>query len=182
MNARPRARLRSSRAERSSPVTARPRLRQVETTLRLGVLEIGGIVDDSWKTGSASQTAIGALVGFGGDYRGVLRLEALGELGGQRYGNFFENPNIVTSSSTSQWFAYVGLRPGIAFRIDMSGSGTGGGTGGTGLIIGLWGFVRWDLTTADMPVTVRSGAGTSPGSLKLGGATVGAVARVGLDF
>ncbi len=144
--------------------------------LHLGILELGAIADTSWKSGSASQTAIGALAGIGGDYRKVLRLEALGEIGGQRYGNFLENPDIVTASSNNQWFAYVGLRPGIAYRIPV------GETGSTGVLVGLWAYVRWDLTTANVPMTVRSASGTAPANMELGGTTIGAVARLGLDF
>lgn len=141
--------------------------------LHLGILEIGAIGDVSWKSGSASQTAIGALVGVGGDVHGTLRLELLGEVGGHRYGNFAENPNIVTSSSSSEWLAYVGLRPGIAYRIPV---------GEMGVVIGIWGFARWDLSTSDVPVTVGSAGSASPGTLELGGTSIGAVARFGVDF
>jgi hypothetical protein len=141
--------------------------------LHLGTFELGAIADTSWKSGSASQTAIGGLVGIGGDLGGALRLELLGEAGGQRYGNFFENPRIVTASSSSEWFAYLGLRPGIAFRFSP---------GRPGVILGIWGFARWDLTTSNVPVTVGSVDNTTPGSVKLGGTTIGAVARLGFDF
>lgn len=141
--------------------------------LHLGFVELGAIADVSWKGGSASQSAVGALVGVGGDMGGALRFEALGEIGGHRYGNFVKNPDVVTASSNAEWLAYVGLRPGIAYRIDL---------GGSGVLIGVWGFVRWDLSTSSVPVTVRTAAEASPGTLKVGGATIGAVARVGLDF
>jgi hypothetical protein len=140
--------------------------------LHLGLLELGGIFDVSWKGGSASQTAIGALVGVGGDMGGALRLELLGEVGGHRYGNFVENPDVVTASSSSEWLAYVGLRPGLAYRFDL---------GGSGLLVGIWAFVRWDLSSSNVPVTVRS-APSERANLEVGGATIGAVARVGLDF
>lgn len=141
--------------------------------LHLGLLEVGAIADVSWKSGSASQTALGALVGVGGDVGRSLRLELLGEVGGHRYGNFTENPDIVTSSSSSEWFAYVGVRPGIAFRFPM---------GDAAFLVGVWGFARWDLTTSDVPVTVGSADSASPGSVELGGTTIGAVARIGFDF
>lgn len=141
--------------------------------LHLGILELGAVGDISWKSGSASQTALGALVGIGGDVRGALRLELLGEIGGHRYGNFAENPNIVTASSSSEWLAYVGVRPGIAYRIPV---------GDMGVVVGIWAFARWDLTTKDVPVTVASAGSTSPGTVELGGTTIGAVARFGLDF
>ena len=143
-----------------------------DAILHLGTLELGAIVDTSFKSGSASQTAVGALAGIGFDLS-RLRLEALGEIGGQRYGDFTKNPSIITASSKQEWLAYVGLRPGIAYRFDV---------GPAGFMIGLWGFVRWDLTSSNVPVTVASASGTSPGSVKLGGTTIGAVARVGLDF
>jgi hypothetical protein len=140
--------------------------------LHLGTLELGAIADTSFKSGSASQTAIGGLAGFGWNLLG-LRLEALGEAGGQRYGDFLKNPSILAASSKSEWLAYVGLRPGLTYRFDA---------GPAGVLVGLWAFVRWDLTTSNVPVTVASASGASPGSVKLGGATIGAVARVGLDF
>ncbi len=141
--------------------------------LHLGILEIGAIADVSWKTGSASQTAIGALVGVGGDVGGAFRLELLGEIGGHRYGNFAENPRIVTASSSEEWLAYVGLRPGVAYRFPV---------GEMGVVIGIWGFARWDLSTSDVPVTVGSAGSASPGTVELGGTSIGAVARIGLDF
>jgi hypothetical protein len=139
--------------------------------LHLGLLELGAIGDVTWKSGSASQTAIGALGGVGFDLGG-FRLEALGEAGGHRIGNFTENPSIVTSSSTSQWLAYLGLRPGIAYRFGEK----------SGFILGLWGYARWDVTSKNVPVTVASAGGTAPGELKLGGTTVGATVRLGYDF
>jgi hypothetical protein len=142
----------------------------------LGLFELGAIVDTSWKSGSASQTAIGGLIGVGGDMGGWLRLEALGEVGGQRYGNFANNPNIVTSSSSQEWFTYVGLRPGVAWRVAT------GESGDTGIILGLWGFARWDLTTSTVPVTVGNVGSTAPGSVKLGGTTIGAELRLGFEF
>lgn len=141
--------------------------------LHLGWFEIGAIVDHSWKSGSASQTAIGALAGVGYDLGGWLRLEALAEAGGQRYGNFAEDPDI-TSSSSSEWLAYVGLRPGVAVRMPV------GATRKTAVLVGIWGFARWDVTDATVPVSVRGV--DNAGDLELGGTTIGATLRLGLDF
>lgn len=138
----------------------------------LGLLEIGAIADFSWKSGSARQTAVGGLIGVGGDM-GQLRLELLGEVGGQRYGDFTENREILTASSSEEWFAYVGVRPGIAYRFSSDGPG---------FIIGIWGFARWDLDSSDVRVTVARADDVSAGSLELGGTTIGAVARLGFDF
>lgn len=140
----------------------------------LGLFELGAIIDTSWKSGSASQTAVGGLIGVGGDMDGWLRLEALGEVGAQRYGNFAENPDIVTSGS-DQWFMYLGLRPGVAIRLPVS-------EGKTGVLVGVWGFARWDLSSSDVPVTVGSAGSVSPGSVSVGGTTIGAELRLGLDF
>jgi hypothetical protein len=144
--------------------------------LHMGLFELGAIIDTSWKSGSASQTALGALIGVGGDYAGWLRLEALGELGAQRYGNFANNPDIVTSGSSEEWFMYVGLRPGVAVHIPL------GEDGKIGALVGVWGFARWDLTTSTVPVTVGNASSTSAGSLKLGGTTLGAELRLGFEF
>ncbi|HYG67402.1 MAG TPA: hypothetical protein VD838_07070, partial [Anaeromyxobacteraceae bacterium] len=139
----------------------------------LGTLELGAIVDTSFDSGHARQLAIGGLVGVGFDLAEVIRIEALGEVGAQRYGDFTEDRDIVTSSSSDQWFAYVGLRPGIAFHFNPYGPG---------FVLGLWGFVRWDLDSTEMDVTVASADDVSPGSIELGGTTIGAVARLGVEF
>ena len=144
--------------------------------LHMGLFELGAIIDTSWKSGSASQTALGALIGVGGDYAGWLRLEALGEVGGQRYGNFGNDPSIVTSGSSQEWLMYVGLRPGVAVHVPLAEGGK------IGALLGVWGFARWDLNTSNVPETVGNAGSTSPGSVKLGGTTVGAELRFGLEF
>jgi hypothetical protein len=141
--------------------------------LHLGALELGAIADTSFDSGSARQLAIGGLIGFGFDIARAIRLEALGEIGAQRYGDFTENTDIITASSSEEWFAYVGLRPGIAFRFNPDG---------TGLVLGIWGYARWDLDSTDVDVTVASADDVEPGSIELGGTSIGAVARIGIDF
>jgi hypothetical protein len=144
--------------------------------LHLGTFELGAIVDHAWKSGSATQTAIGGLIGLGGDVGGWLRLEALGEIGGQKYGNITSG-DVTSSGSSSEWLMYLGLRPGIAVRVPVGDPKTG-----PAVLVGIWGFARWDLNTTSVPVTVGSAGNTSPGSIKLGGTTVGAELRLGLDF
>lgn len=136
-----------------------------------GPLELGAIGDVTWHHGSASQSALGALLGLKLDL-GSIRLDALGEAGGHRYGNLAADPDVVTASRTDQWLAYVGLRPGIAFT-----------WGKPGPLIGLWAFARWDLTSKRVPLTVAgTGGATAGGSVKLGGPTIGAALRVGFGF
>ena len=65
------------------------------------------------------------------------------------------------------------MRPGIAFRITQDSPS---------FLIGIWGFARWDLDNKKVPVTVASADNTAPGSIELGGTTIGAVARIGIDF
>lgn len=136
-----------------------------------GPLELGAIADVTWKKHSASQTALGALLGLK-LASGPVRLDLLGEAGGHRYGNLADDPKVVTASKTDQWFAYVGLRPGIAFTM-----------GQPGLLIGVWTFVRWDLTDKRVPITVAETSGsTANGSIKLGGPSIGATLRLGVQF
>jgi hypothetical protein len=138
--------------------------------LRFGILDIGAIVDTTISDRGPDQTAIGALAGIRlGD---KLRLDLLGEIGGQHYGNVFEDSDVVTGSTKEQWLMYVGLRPGVAYRL---------GSEGMGLVVGVWGFVRWDLTDKTVPVNAGSGV-PSAGDVDLGGTTIGATARVGIEF
>ena len=135
--------------------------------LNLNGLELGAIADVTFGSNTASQTAIGGLAGAALSL-GPTKLDLLAEAGGHRYGNFVSNTDIVTASSSNQWLFYVGLRPGISFRLDGP------------LTLGLWAFVRWDVTSQNVPVTV--GSAGSAGSYKLGGTTVGATVRLGFDL
>jgi hypothetical protein len=139
--------------------------------LNLGALELGAIVDRTFGDG-VTQTALGGLVGVRlGD---KLRLDLLGELGGHRFGDVADDPSVVTGSSADEWLFYVGLRPGLAYRIDL--------VPGVGLLIGVWGFARWDVTDKTVPVTVRGSTGLAPGEVELGGISIGATLRAGIAF
>jgi len=140
--------------------------------LGLGGLELGVIADTTFASSSASQTAVGGLGGFRFDV-GALRVDALAEVGGHRYGSFLEDPSVITASSTEEWLLYLGLRPGVAFRF---------GTGRPGVLVGVWGFARWDVSDKHVPVTVSSAGGAAPGTVKLGGTSIGATLRLGLEF
>jgi hypothetical protein len=138
--------------------------------LDLGGLELGAIVDKTFGDG-VTQTALGGLVGLRlGD---KLRLDLLGEAGGHRFGDFSDDPSVVTASSSDEWLFYVGLRPGLAYRIDL--------LPGVGILVGVWGFVRWDVTDKSVPITVRGATG-APGDLELGGVSVGATLRAGIEL
>lgn len=139
-----------------------------------GPLEVGAIIDGTWARHSATQTAIGALLGLKLSL-GSMRIDLLGEAGGHRYGNLTGSSSVLTTGSDSEWLAYVGLRPGIAFRL--------GPPGRPGLLLGVWAFARWDLNDERVPVTV-SGAGdaAADGSVRLGGPSIGATLRAGVEF
>ncbi|MGC3998010.1 MAG: hypothetical protein QM767_11165 [Anaeromyxobacter sp.] len=136
--------------------------------LNFGLLDIGAIVDTTSPDQGPDQTAIGGLAGL--RFGDKLRFDLLGEIGGQRYGNVFENTDVVTESTSDQWLMYLGLRPGIAYRF--------GPSEGLGLVVGVWGFARWDVT--DKKLSVDSG--DAQGEVKLGGTTIGATLRAGIEF
>lgn len=141
--------------------------------LNFGFFELGAIVDTTFGDG-VTQTAIGGLGGFRFGER--LRLDLLGEVGGHRFGNVADDPSIVTASSTDQWLFYVGLRPGLAYKIEI------GEPGGLGFLVGVWGFVRWDVTDENVPVTVGGAGGATPGNVELGGTSIGATLRAGIEL
>ena len=132
---------------------------------RLGMLDLG-VIGELGRPGKDNTTSVlGALAGLNVDV-GMLRLEALAEAGGHRYGNALTNQAVIGDSTRSDWLAYAGLRPGLAVRL-----------GGGPWFLGLWGFARWDLTSKDVRVTLADGSGT--GSYKLGGSQFGAALRLG---
>lgn len=132
-------------------------------------LEFGAVADHSWASGKASQTAVGALLGPRLD-AGPVRLDLLGEAGAHRFGNLGSE----TNGNKDEWFGYVGLRPGAAFRFAPPGE--------PGVILGVWTFVRWDLSSKRVPVTAANAGNATAGSLKLGGSTIGATLRLGYEF
>jgi hypothetical protein len=141
--------------------------------LNFGAFELGALIDTTFGDG-VTQTAIGGLVGFRLGEK--VRLDLLGEIGGHRFGNFADDPSVVTSSSADQWLFYVGLRPGLAYRIEV------GDPGGLGFLLGVWGFVRWDVTDENVPVSVGGAGGATPGNLDLGGTSIGATLRAGIEL
>lgn len=140
--------------------------------LNLGLLQIGAIADTTFGDG-VTQTAVGGL--FGVRLGDELRLDLLGEVGGHRFGNVLEDQSIVTGSSASEWLMYVGVRPGVAYRFDFV-------PGGPGLVVGVWGFARWDVTDKDVGVSLGDPASASPGTVELGGTTIGATLRLGVEL
>lgn len=137
--------------------------------LKLGTLEAGALLETGKQSGGGSTITAGALGGLGLDLAG-LKLEALAELGGHRFGDFLKDPSIQQLSTDNAWLYYFGLRPGVSYVF------------GTGLkfLVGIWGFARWDLTTKNVVVTYNTGTGTAQKTYKLGGSDFGASLRLGL--
>jgi hypothetical protein len=102
-----------------------------DVMLNVTWMQFGAIVDQSWASSSATQTALGGLLGAK-LAAGPARLDLMGEVGGHRYGNLKSSVN----SSKDEWRAYVGLRPGVAFKLSPLDE--------PGLIFGVWTFVRWE--------------------------------------
>lgn len=141
--------------------------------LRLGDTKLGAIVELGNPGSSPTTTVAGAL--FGWSFRlGPIVLDALAEGGGRRAGDFLKDPAVITKGKSATWLAYLGLRPGLSFRIGAFPK----------MILGVWAFARWDLTRGDVPVTVQPAAGGLPidTQYRVGGAQYGASARVGIEL
>jgi hypothetical protein len=142
---------------------------ELTAVVRLGLLEVGAL-GELGRPGRDNPTAtVGALAGVGFSL-GRLRIEGLGELGGRRYADALGNPSVIRDTDRADWLAYVGLRPGLALRLGESGN----------MLLGVWGYARWDLTQKNVPVTLADLSGT--GTYDLGGSQVGAAIRLGFTF
>jgi len=136
--------------------------------LRLGMLDLGAIGELGRPGKTNDTTVLGLLGGINLDL-GPLRFEALGEVGGHRYGNAVHNSTIISESTGSDWLAYVGLRPGLAMKLGDDGR----------WLLGVWAFARWDVTSKTVQVTL---ADTTTGSYKLGGSQFGGQLRFGFSL
>lgn len=131
---------------------------------RGGLLELG-VIGEIGRPGKAgSTTLLGALAGVG--FGTGLRLELLGELGAHRYGDLLKDSTVLTRSRNEAWLVSVGLRPGLSMRLGPDGM----------IIVGVWAFARWDVTSQDVQVTLASGNAT----YKLGGSQFGGSLRLGI--
>jgi hypothetical protein len=140
-------------------------------TFKLTSWELGALLELGQNGSSTATTTVGGLVGPAFDLGG-LRLEILGELGGRRYGNFLDDPQVVIGGAKEAWLVYVGARPGLSVHF------------GTGLkfVVGVWAFGRWDLSKKSVPVTYTPAGSSTPvsASYELGGSTYGASLRLGI--
>jgi hypothetical protein len=137
----------------------------VTAIFRGEMLELGAIGEIGRPGKDGSTTLLGALGGLGFDL-GAFRLEALGELGAHRYGDVLADPSVVTQSKSEVWLVSVGLRPGLYVKFGPSDR----------LLLGVWAFARWDVTSEDVQVTLASGGQST---YELGGSQFGASLRAG---
>ncbi len=128
---------------------------------RGGLLELGALGEWGRPGSDAKTTVLGLLGGVGFDVGG-FRLEALGEAGGHMYGG-----QTVAGSSADSWLVYVGLRPGLSLKFGP----------GDMLLVGVWGFARWDVTSRN--VVVNAGR-IDQATYELGGTQYGASLRLGV--
>ncbi|MBI5068227.1 MAG: hypothetical protein HZB56_08295 [Deltaproteobacteria bacterium] len=131
---------------------------------RGGLLELGVIGEIGRPGQDGSTTLLGALAGVG--FGTGLRLELLGELGAHRYGDLLKDARVLTRSKSEVWLVSAGLRPGLSMRFGPDGM----------LIVGVWAFARWDVTSENVQVTLASGNAT----YKLGGSQFGGSLRLGV--
>lgn len=130
-----------------------------------GMLELGVIGEIGRPGKDGSTTLLGALGGVGFNL-GSLRLELLGEAGAHRYGDVLRDSAVVTRSKSEAWLISVGVRPGLSVRFGR-------------LLIGVWTFARWDVTSQDVQVTL---AGGNSSTYELGGSQFGASLRAGVSL
>ncbi len=133
-----------------------------------GMGELGVIGEVGRPRQDGSTTLLGLLGGLGFEL-GPLRLEALGELGAHRYGDVLQDPGVVSRSQKEAWLVSVGVRPGLTLRLGPNGT----------LLLGLWAFARWDVTSQDVQVDL---GGLDPSTYRLGGSQYGAAIRAGFSL
>ncbi len=139
----------------------------VDLVLNLGGFELGALYEGGLSFDAVKSGNLAGLFGFGFDLP-LLRLEALGEIGGHRFSDIgTANPSV--QGDTSAWLPYVGVRPGASVRFPL---------GPVRLIAGAWVFARWDVARTD--VTVSSGG--QPTTYHLGGSNYGITGRLGVEF
>lgn len=122
-----------------------------------------GAIGEIGRPGKDGSTALLGVLGGLGFGMGGFRLEALGELAAHRYGDVIDDPAVVTRSRSEAWLVSVGIRPGLSVNFGP-------------LLVGVWAFARWDVTSQDVQVSLGS---SNDSTYKLGGAEFGASLRAG---
>lgn len=139
--------------------------------LHLGWLGLGALYEGTFFDRNAKSDVITPLVGFKWDLTDTVRLDVLAELGGHRIDRIGEGNPAVTQSGTA-WLPYVGLRPGLSYRLPV---------GPARLVLSATPFARWDLVKKDVTVPTPSGP-SSQTTYEAGGTTFGLVGGVGIEL
>jgi hypothetical protein len=133
--------------------------------LKLSVVEVGALWEQGISIPYGNDTVWAALLGLGLDAPGLLRWELLGELGGHHVSDIG-----AAGSGVEVWLPYAGVRPGISYRMDA---------GPLRILVGAWGFWRWDLSNTAASV---AGVNVPAGSFDVGGSSRGIEFRLGLEI
>ncbi len=112
-------------------------------TAKTGTLEVGVSYDWIVAAPSTRAAVLTPAAGLGFDV-GPVRLELLGEYGGRRYTS-------IASTSQAITVPMAGVRPGISLRLPFIGP--------TRLVLGAYGFARWNLATYDVGVVSQASGG-----------------------
>lgn len=130
--------------------------------------EFGALYEGTLMQKGAQSQFYTPVFGLGFDITDNVRLEVLGELGGHRISQIGAG-NDRTLETRAVWLPFVGLRPGVAYRIPLDD---------VRLVLALSPFARWDLQRRIVEVR----AAVAPVSYEAGGTAVGIVAAIGLEL
>jgi hypothetical protein len=131
--------------------------------LKMGLLELGAVYEGGLDYDRTKSLTVAGLLGPAVD-AGPIRIELLGEVGGQRYSD-------IGGTDRSTWLPYAGVRPGVSLRLPVLPV--------LRLVVGAWGFWRRDLTRETVDGLVP---GLPAASYRVGGDSYGVVGRVGFEI
>ncbi len=137
-----------------------------DAIVKLSILELGALYEGGVNYKTTNTRIVGGLLGVGADIS-LVRLELLGEVGGQQYRN-------IAGSGYDKWFPYVGFRPGVSLRLPIADP--------IKLVLGVWGFARWDVSSTTVDVLPGTAVGGTMSRYDVGGSTFGVVGRVGIEI
>jgi hypothetical protein len=133
--------------------------------------EYGALYEGTLMQTRAQSAFYTPVFGFGFDLTDNVRIEALAEFGGHQISQIGAG-NTFAAETRTVWLPYVGLRPGVAYRIPLPD---------VRLVVGLSPFARWDLVRRNVEVRT-SGGPVSRVSYEAGGTAFGIVASLGLEL
>jgi hypothetical protein len=139
--------------------------------LRVGWLELGALYEGTLLDDEATSEVLTPVVGFKVDVSDRIRLDVLGEAGGHRLTRIGSG-NALVSDTETVWLPYVGVRPGISYRMPISA---------LRLVFSVRPFARWDLVKKQIAVQTPSGPAERT-YYEAGGTTFGVVGGIGIEL